>query len=204
MAIIYPIVAKFAKAYDLISNLIGYRASVIKFVDHLPISTDRKITVLDIGCGTGIYSEYILKKYKHSEVYAFDNNEKLLKRTRQKLRIYRDRVKVFAADASLPLPDMSEDKFDLIVTAGILEYLPLEQTAKNISKYLKKDGFLLSSPVRNTCWGKFVCLVYGCKPYTQVRNIEAFEKEGFILIKKVSLPSSTPASFKEALIFRKG
>ena len=202
---VYSLVGYVTSVYDTLASFVGYKKSVEYFVSQLPFPENAEIKVLDAGCGTGLYSFAVLKRYKNAKVTAFDLNRKLVeyvgtKASRNKLT---DRLNVFIADITSSLTEIEDKKFDLIITAGVLVYVPHEQTVKNLSRFLVAGGYFFNSPNRDSAWGRFVCKVYACKPYPADENISVFEKNGFILEKNIEVPKTPASSFKDAHIFKK-
>lgn len=199
----YSLIAQVADFYDVYLRFIGYEKSVRKFVDHLPFGPEMPIKVLDAGCGTGLYSLAILKKYPNAQITAFDQDGKLVEHFKEKLQRkgLDQKVRVFPADISGTLTELGPEKFDLIITAGVLEYVPLVPTVGNLAKYLVPEGYFLNAPVANNFLGRIIGYMYGCKPYSQSENLKAFTDQGFSLI-ELFVPK-TIHSFKELHIFRK-
>jgi ubiquinone/menaquinone biosynthesis C-methylase UbiE len=202
---IYSAIGNITSIYDFLSSVTGYKKSVKYFISQLPFPEDSSIKVLDAGCGTGPYSFAVLEKYKNAVVTAFDLNEKLIAYTQEKARKHNleKRVHVFTGDIAGQLSEIENQKFDLIITAGVLVYVPHEETVKNLSRFLVPGGYFFDSPNRDSAWGRLICKLYGCKPYPKNEDIEVFEKNGFVLIKDIKVPNTPAASFKDAHIFKK-
>ncbi|MEK9158154.1 MAG: class I SAM-dependent methyltransferase [Patescibacteria group bacterium] len=201
---VYSKIGNFTRLYDFLSSLVGYKDSVKYFVSQLPFSEDEYLNVLDAGCGTGVYSTTVLKRFKNAKVVAFDLNPKLTNFFKARLvqHNYEHRIDVFLADITKELTELQDKKFDLIIAAGVLEHVPIEETVRNLSRFLVKEGWFFNSPVKDSNWGRFICKLYACKPYGN-RNVTAFEQNGFKLYKVIDVPRSPAASFKEAYIFQK-
>lgn len=199
----YSRIAQIADTYDIYLRVIGYERSVRKFVDHLPFGPEMPIKVLDAGCGTGLYSLAILKKYPNAQITAFDEDAKLVQHFTEKLerKGLENKVRTFPADICGTLSELGQEKFDLIITAGVLEYVSIENTVQNLARYMKPEGYFMNSPVSNKPLGLVIGWLYGCKPYSQQTNLQAFTNNGFSLI-ELFVPR-TLTSFKELHIFRK-
>jgi ubiquinone/menaquinone biosynthesis C-methylase UbiE len=197
----YSSIARLAKFYDLWLWLCGYNRSVENFMGQLPFGKDMPLKVLDAGCGSGLYIIAVLNRYPNAHVAAFDSNEKLMEYLRHKLKNKKldNRTFLFAADIQSQLLELGDKKFDLIITAGVLEYVPIEKTVQNLSRFLIPEGYFLNSPVKDNFFGQFVAWLYGCKPYSQTRNLKAFTNNGFVLEKQ-----SSAWHIKDLHIFRKG
>ena len=200
---IYSTIGRVASFYDFLSWVVGYKKSVKYFVLHLPFSDDAPIKVLDAGCGTGVYSLAVLEKYKNAKVTAFDVDKTLVNSFKEKTLNNKmsDRICVFTADITGSLLEIGNEKFDLIITAGVLVYVPHEETIRNLSRFLVTGGYFFNSPNRDSLWGRLVCKLFACKPYSKAENFSAFEKNGFTLVEDIKVPNTPAASFKDAHIF---
>ncbi len=201
---VYTSIGRIAALYDSALEFTGYKASVEYFVSNLPFSKTDSFTVLDAGCGTGLYSLAVLKRFPNSHVTAFDLNKQMIEQLKNKTEKenFNDRVNIFTADIQ-DAHSESLGKFDLIITAGVLEYVPQEQVIAILSSHLLPSGYFFNSPVRDTAYGKAVGILYGFVPYSNSKNIQSFEKNGFKLIKTIPLPPYRLPSFKLGHLFRK-
>ena len=189
-----------AKFYDIGLWLTGYKLAVPYFLNLLPFNRDASLRVLDAGCGTGLYTFAILKKFRNAQMTAFDVNAAMMEKMK---RIVQEkgldsRVQIFNWDitGALPLP---EKQFDLIVTGGGLEYINDPAAAvKNLSPYLKKGGYFLNSPVKDNWLARMVAKFYKFTPHSSLTNISAFTHNGFTLERTRSFPI-----IKEAHLFKK-
>jgi SAM-dependent methyltransferase len=194
---IYSSIAGF---YDLSLGLSGYWLAIESFVREIPYDESDRINVLDAGCGTGLYSFAIIKRYPRATISAFDLNKEMVGRfiTRlEKKNHLKDRVRVFTADLCQPLPAI-EEQFDLVVTGGVLEYVEIELAVKNLSYYLSNGGFFLNTSVRDNLAGRLTGKVYGFKPHASSRNVDAFIGNGYKLMKTMRFPPT-----REAYLFQK-
>ncbi len=202
---VYSTIGQATSLYDFLALVTGYKKSVEYFVSQLPFHENDSIKVLDAGCGTGVYSFAVLKRYKNAKITAFDLNKKLVDYVKAKVvkNKLNNQFRVFIADITGPLSEIENEKFDLIITAGVLVYVPHEETLKNLSRFLISGGYFFNSPNRDSAWGRFICKLYACKPYSKNENISVFEKNGFTLVKDIEVPKTLSASFKDAHIFKK-
>ena len=189
-----------AKFYDIGLWLTGYKLAVPYFLNLLPFNRDASLRVLDAGCGTGLYTFAILKKFRNAQMTAFDVNAAMMEKMK---RIVQEkgldsRVQIFNWDitGALPLP---EKQFDLIVTGGVLEYVHNpESVVKNLAAYLKPKGYYLNSLVRDNLVARIVAKLFMFKPHSRAANIAAFTNNGSVLEKTAHLPV-----IKEAHLFKK-
>lgn len=197
-----------AKVYDLIIlKILGYEVAADYFVQQLPFTKNDQVEVLDAGCGTGLYTFAILKKFPAAKITAFDLNDKMLEEMENKLkaRNLENSVKVFKADI-LSLFFENNKQFDLIITGGVLEHLDIIIAIKNLSKYLKTGGSFLNAGVRKNFFGKTAGKVWGLKNlFSKDETINAFKKNGYLMVKYIKLPIKyfLIRLAKEAYIFKK-
>jgi SAM-dependent methyltransferase len=74
--------------------------------------------VLDAGCGSGFYAEYLLSQ--GAAVTAFDFNEQMVALTRARVG---NRAKVLQADLSQPLAFAGNGEFDIVLCPLVMHYL---------------------------------------------------------------------------------
>lgn len=99
--------------------------------------TDQSIkTILDLGCGTGRFSEALRERFD-AEVIGIDPSEKMLAQARSKLSIPGIRYEIGRAEA-IPLPDNS---VDLVFMSMIFHHLedPAD-AARECRRVLRVDG----------------------------------------------------------------
>ena len=102
---------------------------------------------LDIGCGSGILSICGYKYWYPSRVIAVDIDKNSLKRSQMnsKNNMLINKIKFELSNGNKVFKNTLVTKFDLVV-ANILSS-ELIKLAQDISKYLKKDGFLILSGI---------------------------------------------------------
>ena len=202
---IYSFIGNFTSFYDFLETITGYKKSVKYFVSQLPFPSDQNIKILDAGCGTGTYTFAILEQYKNAHITAFDRDEKHIEYLKRRVveKNLENKVDAFVEDLIGSLSRIHDKKFDLILTSGVLVYVPHEETIRKLSHFLTSEGYFFNIPNRDSLWGRFVCRLYACKPYSREENVAVFERNGFELINNIKVPSTPTASFKDAHIFRK-
>lgn len=103
--------------------------------------------VLDVGCGGGQYMEFFLNR--NTKVTGIDYSDKMIEMARDYLngitkKSKKLRFSLIKANAE-DLP-FQNNTFDLVVSIGLLEYLPEpEKAVFEIYRVLKKDGYALLS-----------------------------------------------------------
>jgi len=94
-------------------------------------------TALDVGCGTGVYTEEISKIT--NKVVGLDLSENMIKHGKEK------RVNLlFIVGDARKLPFRSES-FDLVVSIGLFEYVPRDIVLREITRVMRRNAFLIIS-----------------------------------------------------------
>ncbi|WP_026998977.1 class I SAM-dependent methyltransferase [Eisenibacter elegans] len=79
-----------AKIYDLTRWVFLFgRKSILK---HIPFEREAQLQILDVGCGTGINSYNLAKRFPKAQITSLDVSEDMIERATQKLRPFADRV----------------------------------------------------------------------------------------------------------------
>ena len=105
----------------------------------LPSLTNAK--VLDVGCGSGWYAEYLLGR--GATVTAFDVNVEFVTRTESRVGA---RARVLHADLAAPLDFAGDGEFDVVVCPLVMHYLKDWQPAfHEFHRILRPHGVLVFS-----------------------------------------------------------
>lgn len=98
-------------------------------------------SILEIGCGTGLYTRFLRQRFPESKIVAFDISEPMVRRAQQKYTD--DKTAFLVADADrLPIAA----SFDLITAAACFQWLPsFENILDACNRHLEPKGLLLFS-----------------------------------------------------------
>ncbi|HMH44554.1 MAG TPA: methyltransferase domain-containing protein [Pyrinomonadaceae bacterium] len=138
--------------YDLTFKLNGYGRSLDRYMEAHPLPVFENARILDAGCGTGTLTLALLRTLRvpvkltaidlsassmaTARKYVNNNNPQ-----QQEVRFAQGNV------LALPFPD---DAFDLVVTSGVLEYVPLEDGFTEMARVISPGGYFLHLPMRPT------------------------------------------------------
>ena len=105
---------------------------------------DSKIKILDLGVGTGMGAWKILSEFPNAHLTGIDFSSKMLKRCRERLSVFKNRVLLIEADFNKT--DFPE-KYDIIVSAVAIHNSKLEKQKKLIFKVyesLNENGIFIN------------------------------------------------------------
>lgn len=102
------------------------------------LSSTRCNSCLEIGCGTGKNTEWILQKAKH--ILAIDLSEEMLSKAKEK--IHSDKVQFLQANINEDW-NFTNEKFDLISFSLVLEHIEnLDHIFEQAVQKLMKQGYV--------------------------------------------------------------
>ncbi|MDX1699792.1 MAG: class I SAM-dependent methyltransferase [Melioribacteraceae bacterium] len=115
-------------------SLENLKRAQIRYEDYLIENIPKNVeSILDVGCGTGIFTKRLLELGYKAEGLSPDINQK----------------KVFTENVDAPFHHMAfqdlnvEDKFDCLIMSESAQYITMNELFENSLKALKKDGYLM-------------------------------------------------------------
>ena len=110
----------------------------MKIINYLKALNKGKLKVLDVGCSKGFIAKSL--KGNNFEFYGIEYNKEDAKEAKK----YYKEIKI--ADLDKQKPDYSNNSFDIVIMADIIEHLKDSSgTVKYFAKFLKKDGLMVIS-----------------------------------------------------------
>ncbi len=129
--------SKHASCYDRYASIQKQCAG--KLLKELRSSNYKNI--LDIGCGTGIYTKLLRDKFPRAKIEALDCSSRMIKIAKQKFK--GDKINFIMADAQ-EIP--RNQKFDLITSNAAFQWFSnLGETLLDYKKILEEKGCILFS-----------------------------------------------------------
>lgn len=134
-----------AAAYELYNNSPDSYSYTIEWPCIQELLPDlREKSILDFGCGTGIFS-FLLEKYYPAKIIGLDLSEAMLKIATEKAREKKSSAQFVLGDAN-KLACYFDETFDLVFSSTTTQYLTnFDVLFENISRLLKVNGTCILS-----------------------------------------------------------
>ena len=151
-------------ALESIEKIQNYNSYIFEKIYNKGLSKK----VLDFGCGYGIFSEYLKKKFNF-EVIGYEVNPEALKKLK---------VKGIKTISSL---DKYEASFDYIISMNVLEHIKDDEIMiKDMNTLLKDNGrLILYLPNSMKVWTDLDNLVGHYRRYTKKDLLSKLDRGGF-------------------------
>jgi len=193
---------RFTRLYDLMFRVNGYGRSVERYLRENPLPLPAGARVLDAGCGTGLLTLALLRVLgRPANVAAIDLSRSSLqtaRRAAQRLRPDPRHRVAFAQANALTLP-FADETFDLVMTSGVLEYLPLRDGLGELARVLAPGGHLLFVPVRPSPLTRLLEVMFRFKAHPP-REVEAGTRHFFRVIEHYRFPPFEPIGWTKSLV----
>lgn len=197
---------RFTGLYDLMFRVNRYGHSVERYLRSRPLHLPAGARVLDAGCGTGLLTLALLRVLElPAHITAVDLSAASLLTARRAAdrepARARHAVHFARADAlALPFPD---DSFDLVVTSGVLEYLPLAEGMRELARVVAPGGYFFHLPVEPSPATRLLELMFRFKAHPP-REVHANTARHFRVIERHRFPPLEPISWtKKAVLAQK-
>lgn len=159
---------RIAKLYDLSFKLNGYGRSLDQYLTHHPLPVSRGAHILDAGCGTGLLTLALMRSLRFPvSITALDLSARSIRAAKRAVTESNGRKRdvAFAQGNVLALP-FANDSFDLVVTSGALEYVPLEDGFNELARVMTRGGHLLHFPIRPSLASTFLEILFRFKTHS--------------------------------------
>jgi ubiquinone/menaquinone biosynthesis C-methylase UbiE len=192
---------RIARFYELTFRINGYGRSLDQYFEQHPLPVSRGAKILDAGCGTGLLTMAMLRAIRFPvSITALDLSAASVVSARKSLYYSsgRKRDVTFAQGNMLCLP-FADNSLDLIVTAGALEYVPLEEGLTELARVLVPGGYLLHLPIRPGVAGVALEILFRFKSHPPKEVINKTE-DHFRIIHQYRFPPAQAIGWSKTAI----
>lgn len=192
---------RIADVHNVAMKLNGYKRSVAKFFRSLDLKIDSESLVLDAGSGTGIVTLGFQKSgIRPKKLIALDLSHNSLKIAREQFDKDEDPDSkeiclVQGNVLDLPFPD---ETFDLILSCGVLEYVPLDQGLSEMARVLKRGAKLVFIPVKPSIVGSVLEFLYKFKTHP-VGEVRETASKYFDIVGDYAFPLTEPIAWSKII-----
>jgi ubiquinone/menaquinone biosynthesis C-methylase UbiE len=192
---------RIADVHNLAMKINGYRHSAANYFRSLDLEVNRESRVLDAGCGTGLATlAFYEAGYRPKETMALDISHKSLEVAKEqfesdKIAAVRNVQAVQGNLLSLPFAD---NHFDIVLTCGALEYVPLDTGLDELARVLKPNGVLVLIPVRPSLVGSVLEILYNFKIHS-IKEVKKASSKHFELVGNHKFPMTEPIGWSKTI-----
>lgn len=192
---------RIADVHDLMMKINGYRDSVAKYLRLLDLKIDSDSYVLDAGSGTGIVTKGFYKAGFHpKKTIALDLSLNSLKVSRDQFK--KDKMtkedNISAIQGNILNLPFADETFDLVLTCGVLEYVPLEEGLKEFARVMKKGAKLVLIPIKPSVVGTVLELLYNFKLHP-IKEVKQAAQKHFHIEGDYKFPITEPIGWSKMI-----
>ncbi len=192
---------RIAEVHNLMMRVNGYRNSVAKYLKSLDLDVDENSLVLDAGSGTGIVTlGFQSAGFRPKKSVALDLSLNSLKVSREQFEKDKktDADNIAAVQGNVLELPFADETFDLILTCGVLEYVPLEAGLSEFARVLKPGAKLVLIPIKPSIVGSVLEILYNFKTHS-IRKTEEIAARWFNIVGNYKFPFNEPISWSKMI-----
>ena len=192
---------RIADVHNLALKINGYRQSVEKYLKSLDLKIDGNSYVLDAGSGTGIVTlGFQSAGFRPRKTVALDLSFNSLKVAQEEFEKDKetDSENVAAVQGNVLSLPFADETFDLILSCGVLEYVPLDDGLKEMARVLKTGARLVFIPVKPSLVGSVLEFLYKFKAHP-IKNVKKISQRYFKIVGNHEFPITEPISWSKTI-----
>lgn len=192
---------RIAEIHNLMMRVNGYRNSVAKYLESLNLELDENSLVLDAGSGTGIVTlGFQGAGFRPKKSVALDLSFNSLKVSREQFSKDKktDADNIVAVQGNILELPFADETFDLILTCGVLEYVPLDAGLGEFARVLKPGAKLVLIPIKPSIVGSVLEILYNFKTHS-VRKTEEIARRWFNIVGNYNFPFNEPIGWSKMI-----
>jgi len=192
---------RIADVHNVALKLNGYRDSVSKYLKSLDLDIKPDSMVLDAGSGTGIVTMGFQDAgYLPRAMVTFDISYNSLTLAQDEFRKERwiDSKKIKPVQGNILRLPFADESFDFIITCGVLEYVPLDEGLRELSRVLKPDAKMVLMPVKPSLIGSILERLYNFKIHP-TRKVKKVSQKYFNIVGNHKFPITEPIAWSKTI-----
>ena len=192
---------RIAEIHNLMMRVNGYRASVAKYLKSLDLNLDENSFVLDAGSGTGIVTlGFQSAGFRPKKSIALDLSFNSLKFSREQFEKDKktDATRIAAVQGNILELPFADETFDLVLTCGVLEYVPLDAGLGEFARVLKPGAKLVLIPIKPSIVGSVLEILYNFKTHS-IKKTEEIARHWFEVVGNYNFPFNEPIGWSKTV-----
>lgn len=192
---------RIADVHNLALKINGYRQSVEKYLKSLELEIDENSMVLDAGSGTGIVTlGFQSTGFRPRKTVALDLSFNSLKVAREEFEKDResDYENIETVQGNILSLPFADESFDLVLSCGVLEYVPLDDGLREMARVLKRGAKLVFIPVKPSIVGAVLEFLYKFKAHP-LKNVRKISRQYFNIIGNHEFPITEPIGWSKTI-----
>ncbi len=192
---------RIADVHNLAMKINGYRSSVAKYLESLDLNLDENSLVLDAGSGTGIVTlGFQSAGFRPKKTVALDLSFNSLEVSRNEFQKDEntDAGNICAVQGNVIEMPFADETFDLVLTCGVLEYVPLKDGLKELARVLKTGAKLVLIPVKPSLVGAVLEILYNFKIHS-IEKTEKIARRYFKIVGEHAFPVTEPIGWSKMI-----
>src|SRR5215204_5215652 len=192
---------RIADVHNLALKINGYRQSVEKYLKSLDLKIDESSYVLDAGSGTGIVTlGFQSAGFRPRKTVALDLSFNSLKVARDEFEKDKqtDAENIAPVQGNILSLPFADETFDLVLSCGVLEYVPLDEGLREMARVLKTGAKLVFIPVKPSFVGAVLEILYKFKIHP-IKNVRKISKQYFNIVGRHKFPITEPIGWSKMI-----
>jgi ubiquinone/menaquinone biosynthesis C-methylase UbiE len=192
---------RIADVHNLALKINGYRQSVEKYLKRLDLKIDENSYVLDAGSGTGIVTlAFHSAGFRPRKTVALDLSFNSLKVAREEFEKDKatDSENIAPVQGNVLSLPFADETFDLVLSCGVLEYVPLDDGLREMARVLKRGAKLVFIPVKPSFVGSVLEILYNFKIHP-IKNVRKISQRYFNIVGRHQFPITEPIGWSKTI-----
>lgn len=192
---------RIADVHNLALKFNGYRQSVEKYLKSLDLQIDENSFVLDAGSGTGIVTlGFQSAGFRPRKTVAIDLSFNSLMVAREEFEKDKktDAENIAPVQGNVLSLPFADETFDLVLTCGVLEYVPLDDGLREMARVMKRGARLVFIPVKPSLVGSMLEFLYKFKAHP-LKNVRKISQQYFNIIGRYKFPITEPMGWSKMI-----
>jgi ubiquinone/menaquinone biosynthesis C-methylase UbiE len=190
-----------ADVHNLLLKINGYRKSVTDYLKSLDLQLNENSLVLDAGSGTGIVTlGFEDAGFRTRKIVALDLSFNSLQIAREQFEKDKgiNAKNIAAVQGNVLKMPFTDETFDLVLTCGVLEYVPLDDGLREMARVLKTGAKLVLIPVKPSFVGSVLEILYKFKTHP-VEDVRRISERYFNILDDYEFPITEPIGWSKMI-----